>query len=278
MYVKTISIEVPKLPGRHYLPGTSKMVMDFVLMVMDRMGAAGTGIADMETRGPAIDMEVKVLIGVNNYHSDLVKRVIGEARHAFDELYGVDIVDTITTTEETVHVLLSSEAITGPKNMDEITTVETDTISRAIITRGFKVFDSGTVYNTRRLDIILNFHLKDMPVAVFRTLMRAIVMAVNEPGLQLRKVLTKYINPDIRTVKIELISANNPDAEMFLPFIDPAIRLLGKDMEVMNGRDPFDRVTCSYGMWSADYKEYTPANIAVDISMGKAQKEDNKND
>lgn len=267
-----IIIDVPKGEGGRFLRGSSKIVMDFILTVMEAMGEMGMKVTGTAAFGPSEKTATTMMINTGDYPNALMMDMVENAREIFISSHGFDLIGNVDYKEGTAHILLEEDFLSAPKTVADITDGETERIVDAIFGSNIKKNDVEILYDLRSLNVDITFNPVDMPLAIFRTVLRAIVSTINRP--ELRYGYISIANPGHypETVKIKLYSDGNVAINDIVAMITPALKLLGKDIEMATGRNIFKSVKAKAGRWNMDCSYYMQARVVID--MNSIQKED----
>lgn len=261
-----IIVDVPKSAGRRYLRGADKAVMDFTLTIMEAMGQMGMKVAGTAAFGPSEKTATTMMINTGIYSNALMMDVVESAREIFISSHGFDLIGSTDYKDGTAHILLEEDFLTVPKSIADITEKETAQIVDAIFCGNIKKNDVWTLYDLRRIDVDIVINPITTSVAVFRSLMRAIVATINRPGLEYGDISISNHGHYPENVKIKLYSDGTVSANDFIAVAGPALKLLGKDIEMATGRNIFKFVKAKEGRWNMDYSYYIQARIVIDMN------------
>lgn len=261
-----IIIDVPEAEGRRYLHGADKAVMDFCLTIMEAMGEMGMKVVGTAAFGPAAKTATTMMINTGNYPNALMMDVVEAAREIFIASHGFDIIGNTDYKDGMAHILLEEDFLTVPKAIADITEKETAQIVDAIFGSNIKKNDVEILYDLRSLNVDIVINPITTSVAVFRTVLRAIVSTINRP--ELRYGYISIANPGHypETVKIKLYSDGNVAINDIVAMITPELKLLGKDIEMATGRNIFKSVKAKAGRWNMDCSYYIQARIVIDMN------------
>lgn len=266
-----IVIDVPKAEGRRFLNGSPKMVMDFTLTIMEAMGQLGIKVVGTAAFGPSEKNTTTMMINTGNYPTALMMDVVEAARKMFISSHCFDIIENTSYKGGTAHILLSEDFLTAPKTVADITEGETAQIVDTIISGNLKKNDIQVAYDLRRLDVDITFDPRDMSIAVFRTVLRAIVSTINRPWMRYGDISISNHGHRPETVIIRLYTDGTVSSNALLATISPDVRLLRTFNEKVTGRDVFKSIRNKEGHWNHDYSYYIPPRIMID--MNTIQKE-----